>query len=329
MSTFHFVYPQAFWLLLIIPIAIAGYIWGRKRKHATMLLSGFPFLPTHSWWHTASLHLPFVLECLAIAAMVVVLARPQNRNSVDKRTAEGIDLVLILDTSGSMEAIDLEPNRFEAARAVAQEFIAARPNDNIGLVAFAGESFTQCPTTTDHATLLELLGQLQTRIMEDGTAIGLGIANGINALKTGSAKSKVMILLTDGSNNAGSITPTMGAGMAQALGIRVYTVAVGTMGKALFPVETPIGTRYIEEEVTIDEPTLKNIANITGGKYFRATDNQSLKKIYQEIDQLEKTKLMSKNFTAYEELFPPYAWAALLLLILSYLLRSTLIRTNP
>jgi Ca-activated chloride channel family protein len=207
--------------------------------------------------------------------------------------------------------------------------IANRPNDNIGLVAFAGESFTQCPTTTDHITLLNLLNELNTRMMEDGTAIGLGIATGINTLRESKTKSKVMILLTDGSNNSGDITPTVAAQIAKEKGIRIYTVAVGTHGKAKYPIETSLGTRYIEQEVTIDEATLRSIAQTTGGAYYRATDNRSLEEIYRKIDGLEKTKLTTKSFSAYEELYRPWALYAFLLLLLAYILRNTLIRTNP
>lgn len=329
MSNIVFANPQAFWLLFLIPIAVALYIFRKKGMYATMHLSSFLFLPKQSVWSHLCRHIPFALELVAMVMLIIVIARPQNKNSWQNNLIEGIDLVMILDTSGSMEAVDLTPNRFEAAKKVAAEMIANRPNDNIGLVAFAGESFTQCPTTTDHITLLNLLNELNTRMMEDGTAIGLGIATGINTLRESKTKSKVMILLTDGSNNSGDITPTVAAQIAKEKGIRIYTVAVGTHGKAKYPIETSLGTRYIEQEVTIDEATLRSIAQTTGGAYYRATDNRSLEEIYRKIDGLEKTKLTTKSFSAYEELYRPWALYAFLLLLLAYILRNTLIRTNP
>ncbi len=329
MSNIVFANPQAFWLLFLIPIAVALYFFRKKRMYATMHLSSFLFLPKQSVWSRLCRHIPFALELVAMIMLIIVIARPQNKNSWQNNLIEGIDLVMILDTSGSMEAVDLTPNRFEAAKKVAAEMIANRPNDNIGLVAFAGESFTQCPTTTDHITLLNLLNELNTRMMEDGTAIGLGIATGINTLRESKTKSKVMILLTDGSNNSGDITPTVAAQIAKEKGIRIYTVAVGTHGKAQYPIETSLGIRYVEQEVTIDEATLRSIAQTTGGAYYRATDNRSLEEIYRKIDSLEKTKLTTKSFSAYEELYRPWALCAFLLLLLAYILRNTLIRTNP
>lgn len=328
MKEIYFDHPEAFWLLWLVPLLIVGYVWYIQKRYASIKLSGYPFLlqkKQRGWLR----HLPLFFELIALVGLIIVIARPQNRNSWESSSIEGIDLVLVLDTSTSMNAIDLSPNRFKAAQEVAAEMIANRPNDNIGLVAFAGESFTQCPTTTDHETLQRLLSELHTGMMEDGTAIGLGIATGINTLRNSKAKSKVMILLTDGSNNSGDITPTMGAQMAASLGIRVYTVAVGTRGIAKYPVSTTSGTRYVDQEVSIDEPTLRNIAQTTGGIYYRAVDNKELQKIYREIDHLEKSKLMTKNFKAYEELFPSVAVVALFLLLIAYILRTTLLRINP
>ena len=322
-------FPQRLWLLLLVPALILLYLWRLRRAHPALRLSGFPFLSEANSWVCRLRHLPFALKCLALALMISALSHPRDYNISHQSTVQGIDLALILDTSGSMQAVDLKPNRFEAARAVAQELIANRPNDNIGLVAFAGESFTQCPTTTDHATLLALLAKLRVGLMEDGTAIGLGITNGINALREGTAKSKVMILLTDGSNNAGGVAPLVGAQMAKAWNIRIYTVAVGTYGKAQFPVQTATGIRYVEEEVTIDEDILKQVASTTGGKYYRATDNGSLERIYKEIDSLEKSKILAQSHTTYRELFPFLLWWALGLVAAAFVLESTLFKTNP
>ena len=237
--------------------------------------------------------------------------------------------MLAMDVSGSMQAMDFKPNRLEAAKDVAISFINNRPNDNIGMVTFAGESFTQCPLTTDHTVLLNMVQDLQMGVLDDGTAIGMGLATAVNRLKDSKAKSRVVILLTDGSNNMGDITPRMAADIARTFGIRVYIVGVGTRGEAPFPIQTEFGVRIQNVPVDIDEPTLDGIAEVSGGKYFRAVDNETLNEIYKEIDKLEKTRLMTKSFKAYEEKYFVYALIAFLLLLTEFLLRNTLLRSNP
>lgn len=323
-----FVHPLLLWLLLLIPLLVTFYILTLKKRYASVTLSSLYRLSDRSL-RVKLRHIPFGLEMAALSLLIIAFARPQNTNSWQQDAIEGIDIMLAIDASGSMLAMDLEPNRFTAAVEVAQSFIANRTNDNIGLVMFAGESFTQCPITTDHVTLLRRLSEVRMGILEDGTAIGLGIATACNRLKASKAKSKIIVLLTDGTNNRGSITPSMAASIAESLGIRIYTVAVGTRGEAPYPRETAFGVVTDYVQVDIDEPSLKEIASTTGGAFFRATDNESLKQIYAEIDQLEKSKLMTTNFKAYEERYQMWAMATLLLLALSFLLRCTFFRTNP
>ncbi len=270
-----------------------------------------------------------ILRALSVGFLIIALARPQNTNSWQKDSIEGIDIMLAMDVSGSMQAMDFKPNRLEAAKDVAISFINNRPNDNIGMVTFAGESFTQCPLTTDHTVLLNMVQDLQMGVLDDGTAIGMGLATAVNRLKDSKAKSRVVILLTDGSNNMGDITPRMAADIARTFGIRVYTVGVGTRGEAPFPIQTEFGVRIQNVPVDIDEPTLDGIAEVSGGKYFRAVDNETLNEIYKEIDKLEKTRLMTKSFKAYEEKYFVYALIAFLLLLTEFLLRNTLLRSNP
>lgn len=324
----HLVYPKILWALLLLLPLIAFYILTLSKRHATLSL------PTLYRLQGGGLrvylrHLPYALEVAALGLLIVALARPQDSHSWNKEAIEGIDIMLCLDASGSMLAEDLQPNRFMAARQVAADFISDRPNDNIGLVIFAGESFTQCPLTTDHPTLLSRLEESELGILGDGTAIGMGLATALNRLKASTTKSRVVVLLTDGTNNAGSITPAMAASIAAGLGIRIYTVAVGTHGTAPFPHQTPFGVVMEQVKVEIDEVSLQQIATSTGGQYFRATDNSSLKSIYEEIDQLEKSRLKNQSFTAYEEHFPKLLWVVVWLLILSSALRSTILRTNP
>lgn len=259
------VYPEWFWALLLLPILIVLYFLNNKRHQAQLLLSAYHLLPKRSGWRSYLRALPFTLEMLVVATIILALARPQDSNHWEEHSIQGIDLVLAIDMSGSMQALDLQPNRFEAARRVASDMIASRPNDNIGLVVFAGESFTLCPLTIDHNVTQELLDATAIGQLEDGTAIGLGLATAVNALRSSQNKSKVIILLTDGSNNAGDITPSMAAEMAQRYGIRIYTVAAGTNGVAKFPVQTAFGTEYIEADVEINETTLRHVAQQTGG----------------------------------------------------------------
>jgi len=275
------------------------------------------------------LHVPFILRCLAIIMVIIALARPQASNSWRTESTEGIDIMLALDISGTMMAEDLKPNRLEASKAVASEFILSRPNDNIGLVVFAGESFTQCPLTTDHAVLINLFKGVNYGLIEDGTAIGLGLANAVNRIKDSKARSKVIILLTDGSNNRGDIAPITAAEIAQSFGIRVYAIGVGSYGKVNIPVQTPMGLQYQLMDSEFDEKSLQNIASMTGGHYFRATDNTKLRSIYQEIDQMEKTKIDVREYNKKNEEFYIFALVAFLLLIVEMLLRNTVLKRIP
>lgn len=324
-----FAHPYFFLLLLLVPLAVWLYLW-REKRPATFTLSTIgAFRGRKVSWRTRLCWLPFALALLAFISGVVALARPQSSNAYSTESTEGINIVLALDISGSMLAKDLQPNRFEAAKSVAGEFVSSRPYDNIGLVVFAGESYTQCPLTTDHAVLLNMINGVEMGLVNDGTAIGSGLATAVNRLKEIKEGSKVVILLTDGTNNSGTIAPVTAAEIAASFGIRVYTIGVGTMGEALYPIQTYLGVEYVSMPVEIDEASLKQIASATGGQYFRATDNNSLHKIYEEIDQLEKVKLKVESFTQKEELFPPYLWAALILLFAALLLRSTLFRRMP
>jgi Ca-activated chloride channel family protein len=266
---------------------------------------------------------------LAFAMLITVLARPQSSNKFRSETTEGIDIVMALDISGSMLAEDFKPNRFEAAKDVASSFVAGRPNDNIGLVIFAAESFTQCPLTTDHAVLINLFRDIKMGFLEDGTAIGMGLATAVSRIKESKAASKVIILLTDGVNNRGEIAPITAAEIAQTFGIRVYTIGVGTIGTAPFPVETVFGRQYQEVEVKIDEELLRNIASMTGGEYFRATDNNKLKQIYEQIDKLEKSKIDVREYSKRSEEYLPFALLAALFMLAELLLRNTVFRNLP
>ena len=285
-------------------------------------------------WKVALMPLQLLLRIATFVLIVFVLARPQTSNSWKDRTIEGIDIMLAMDVSTSMLAEDLSPNRIEAAKKVAVEFIADRPNDNIGLTIFAGESFTQCPMTIDHASLLNLLHGVRADIaarglIQDGTAIGMGLANAVARLKDSKAKSKVVILLTDGSNNMGDISPMTAAEIAKSLGIRVYTIGAGTNGTARYPMPVGNGVQYVNLPVEIDTKTLNDISNATDGKFFRATNTRELQQIYKEIDQLEKTKLNVKQYSKKYEAFQPFALAAILTLLLELLLRVTIFRRIP
>lgn len=326
----EFLHPEYFWLLLVVPLYIAWYIWRQNKINTTIQVSSLsPMKGVGKSWKSYLRHLPMVLRMLALAAAVCVIARPLSTSSHRDEKTEGIDIVMAVDISGSMRAQDFKPNRLEAAKDVAIRFISGRETDNIGLVIFAGESFTQCPLTTDHAVLTNLFNDIQTGMLEDGTAIGSGLATAINRIKESKAKSKVIILLTDGENNRGSITPLKAAEIAQTFGVRVYTIGVGTNGTAPFPVQTAFGIQYQDMEVKIDETLLTQIADMTGGKYFRATNKSSLQSIYEEIDQLEKTIMDVREYTKRTEEYLPYALACALLLLLEMLLRNTILRTLP
>ena len=274
-------------------------------------------------------HVPFILRTLTISFIIIALARPQASNSWRTQNTEGIDIMMAIDVSGTMLSKDLKPNRIEAAKTVATEFISSRPNDNIGLVVFASESFTQCPLTTDHAVLINLFQAVNFGMIADGTAIGLGLANAVNRIKDSKAKSKVIILLTDGSNNSGDIAPATAAEIAKTFGIRVYTVGIGSHGMVEMPMMTPMGMQYQLAQSEFDEKSLQDIANTTGGKYFRATDNSKLRLIYQEIDKLEKTKISVREYSKKEEQFYVFSLLAFIMLVLEVLLRNTYFRRIP
>ena len=326
-----FLHPHLLWLLLLLPVLLLIYVLWRRKQQASLRMPSLHFLNGVGGGVRVYLrHSVFALRLLALGLIILALARPQSSSSWSEDRVEGIDIMLTMDISTSMLAMDFQPNRVEAAKEVAMRFVANRPNDNIGLVVFAGESFTACPLTQDHATLINRLRSMTPGIIEDQTAIGSGIATAIGRLKESKAKSKVIILLTDGANNTGNISPKMAADLAKTFGISIYTIGVGSgAGEAPYPIETPFGTVVRNMPVDLDEPTMLQIAEISGGAYFRATDNESLSAIYKKIDQLEKTKLSTRNYhTTYEEFFIFVLVAALLLLI-EFVLRSTLFRTNP
>jgi len=322
--------PEYLWLLLILIPLVLWYIFKQFKSDASMQISTTePFSKMPKSRKHYLFHLLFLLRMLVVILLILVIARPQLSNHFQTETTEGIDIMLSLDISGTMLAEDLRPNRLEAAKNVATEFVSSRPNDNIGLVVFAGESFTQCPLTNDHAVLVNLFQGVQYGMIEDGTAIGLGLANAVSRIKDSQAKSKVIILLTDGSNNAGDVAPLTAAEIAQSFGIRVYTIGVGTRGVAPYPVQTPVGIRYQDLPVDIDEDMLREVASLTGGQYFRATDTNNLKSIYQEIDQLEKTKLSVRQYSKKNEVYLPFLLAAFFLLLAELVLRHTFLRRLP
>lgn len=323
-----------FLFLLLIPYII-WYILKRSKNEPALQVSD-----THMYTYAPRsykiylLHFPFILRIIALSMIILVLVRPQTTDNWQNTEVEGIDIMLAMDVSTSMLAEDLKPNRLEAAKQVAAEFINGRPNDNIGLTIFAGEAFTQCPLTVDHAVLLNLFDGIkcdiaQRGLIEDGTAIGMGIANAVTRLKDSKAKSKVVILLTDGSNNKGDISPLTAAEIAKNFGIRVYTIGVGTNGTAPYPILTYAGTQYMNMPVEIDESTLTQIAGIANGNYFRATSNSKLKEVYEEIDKLEKTKLNVKEFSKRKEEYQLFAWVALFCILGEVLLRNSVLKKIP
>lgn len=321
-------------LLLLIPY-ILWYFLYRKNSEPTMRMSATAmYRYAAKSWRIRIMHLPMLLRCVAFVMLVCIMARPQTHNSWDNKQVEGIDIMLVMDVSTSMLAEDLKPNRMEAAKSVAAEFISDRPNDNIGLTIFAGEAFTQCPMTTDHASLLNLLHTVRTDIaargiISDGTAIGMGIANAVSRLKDSKAKSKVAILLTDGSNNMGDISPLTSAQIAKSFGIRVYTIGVGMNKVAPYPMPVAGGTQYVNIPVEIDTKTLDNIARTTDGSFYRATNNRELSRIYKDIDKLEKTKMDVKRFSRRYEAYQPFALALFIVLLAEILLRTVVLRRIP
>lgn len=325
-----FANPVFLWLFLLLP-ALGYYLWWRRRKMVVELqfssLQIFNKIPRTL--RERAQNIPIALRLAAIALFIIALARPQSVSSKENISTEGIDIVLELDLSGSMLAEDFNPNRIEAAKQVASEFIDGRTNDRIGLVVFSAESFTQCPLTTDYPVLKNLLREVKNGMIADGTAIGLAIANGVNRLKDSKAKSKVMILLTDGVNNRGEIDPITAARIAATYSIRIYTIGVGAQGEAPYPVQTPFGIRRQLIPVDLDEKALTQVAEMTGGKYFRATDNRTLKAIYKEIDQLERTKIEITAYKRYSELFGGWLFAGLLAIVLEIGLTSIVLKKNP
>jgi Ca-activated chloride channel family protein len=327
MSRITFAEPLFLYFLAIVPVMVAYYIIRQQKTTASLRMPGLqPFDGSSMTFRHYLRHFLFGLRTAAVALLIIVVARPQATNRFQNVSTEGIDIVLALDISGSMLARDFKPDRLEASKDVATEFISGRPYDRIGLVVFSGESFTQCPLTTDHAVLINLLREVQSGMIEDGTAIGMGLATAVSRLKDSQAKSKVIILLTDGVNNRGEIAPETAADIAKTFGIRVYTIGVGTQGMAPYPVNTPFGVQYQDMPVEIDEGILRQISQTTGGRYFRATDNDKLEEVYKEIDKLEKSKIDVRQFSRKEEKYFITALAAFILLALEILIRNTLFR---
>jgi len=326
----EFLHPEYLYLLLLLIPLVVWYVMRLSKTQASFkLASANAFKEMKPDFRVYMRHFPFLLRLISIALVVIVIARPQAVSSWEETESQGIDIVLALDVSGSMLSQDLKPDRLQAAKKVAAEFITDRVNDNIGLVIFAGESFTQCPLTTDHKVLLNLLNEINFGMIEDGTAIGLGLATSVNRLKESDSDSRVVILLTDGTNNSGQIAPLTAADLARSYGIRVYTVGVGTKGMAPTPVNTPYGIRMQNMPVDIDEKTLTEIAAMTGGQYFRAQDTDGLRQVYDEIDEMEKYLISVQNVTRRQELFLPFALLALGLILLELLLRRSWLRNIP
>lgn len=325
-----FEYPALLWLLVIPALMLVHYVYielSGRRPHLRV--------PDVKFWKAGGRsvlgvirHMPFLLRTIALVMIIIAIARPRSSTKMDKIDTEGIDIVLAMDVSTSMLARDFTPDRISAAKDIAIEFISQRPSDRMGIVVFAGESYTQCPLTTDRATLINLMKEIETGLIEDGTAIGNGLATAVARMQNSDAKSRVVILLTDGVNNSGEITPQTAADIAKTYGIRVYTIGVGANGTAPYPVMTPWGVQMQNVEVEIDENLLKNIAETTGGRYFRATDNTKLSEIYSEINKMEKARTTIDSFPIYKELFTGFALIALACLLLEVLI-SFILRRLP
>ncbi len=326
-----FEYPKLLYLLLLLIPFILLYLY-REIKGVTPFIAFFsiqPFKNSQGRFKRYIRHLPFIFRILSIAFMIVAIARPRSSFDFEKVDTEGIDLFFVMDVSTSMLARDFDPDRISAAKDIAIEFISQRPRDRMGIVLFAGESFTQCPLTTDRATLINLMKDVDTGLIEDGTAIGNGLATAIARLKDSKGMSKVIILLTDGVNNRGEISPLMAAELAKTYGVRIYAIGIGAMGVAPFPVMTPFGVQIQQVPVEIDEQLLKQITQETGGKYFRATDNTKMLEIYGEINQMETSRTTVDSFPIYKELFMKYAILALISLLGELLFRYLLLRRLP
>ncbi len=329
MSSLEFASPHFLFGLIIIPILIVWYIFNCNKQQAYIRFSDTGFfdkLPKS--WKSYLRHIVFVLEMAALSLFIIALARPQSSTKKQNVNIEGIDIVLAMDISSSMLAADLKPDRLEASKAVASDFVIGRPGDRMGLIVFSGETFTQVPLTTDHGMMLNMLKDMKCGMLEDGTAIGDGLASAVSRLKDSEAISKVVILLTDGDNNAGSIDPSTAAEMAKLFGIRVYTIGAGTRGTAPYPVQTPFGgIKYQQVEVNINEPLLQQIANETGGKYFRAESKEKLQQIYDEIDKMERSKIEVSEYKRLHEEFHPFVIWGLIMLGLSFLLKNTIFKS--
>lgn len=328
MDNLYFEYPGVLYLELVLVPLLALYLWRewKQRRPSLTVATVLPFQGRKHQWKRYLRHIPFVLRMVAVAAIVAAIARPRSSSTFQQVDTEGIDIVLAMDISTSMLARDFVPDRIGAAKDIAIQFIAERPSDRIGLVVFAGESFTQSPLTTDRATLINLMKEIECGLIEDGTAIGNGLATAVSRLKDSDAPSRVVILLTDGVNNRGEITPAMAAEIAQTYGVRVYTIGVGKRGQAPYPVMTPFGVQVMNVDVEIDEDLLRQIAEQTGGTYFRATDNTKLREIYAQINEMEKSRTTVDSFPIYEEYFMKFAWIALAALLLEVILRLMMAR---
>jgi len=325
-----FAYPWVLYFILVVPLLITWYFWKGRKKQAAITYSSLKmFEKIPATFRERLRHLPFALRMLGLIFLIIALARPQNFSAGQSVNAEGIDIAMVLDISGSMLAEDFKPNRLDAAKNVIDDFVSARTTDRIGLVIFSREAFTQCPLTIDYSVLRNLLGDIKSGMIEDGTAIGNAIANGVNRLKDSDAESRVIILLTDGVNNAGEVDPISAAEIASTFGIRIYTIGVGTRGEAPYPIKTPFGTRYQMVPVEIDEVILKKIAELTGGEYFRATNNRALEEIYNKIDKMEKTKIEITSYRNAKELFAGWLGIGFLLLLLELLASKTILRKLP
>ena len=326
MNNYLFINSEFFYLLIIPFVYTIWYFFKKRNINSEILFSNLGPLNKTKTLKSKLRSLPQILNIIAICLLIIALARPQSSTNWEESTTEGIDIVLSMDISGSMLAEDLKPNRLEASKNVAVDFISKRVNDRIGLVIFSGESFTQCPLTTDHNVLINLFKDVKSGMVEDGTAIGMGLATAVNRLKDSDAISKVIILLTDGVNNKGVVAPFTAAEIAKKFGIRVYTIGVGSEGFAPYPFQTPFGIQYQDVEVQIDEETLQNIATVTDGKYFRATNNSKLKEIYKDIDKLEKSKIEITEFHKRSEEFSSFAIPAFLILLFGFILEKTYLK---
>lgn len=329
-SGIAFAYPWVLYFLSIIPLMIAWYIFRGMKVQSSVTYSSINiFKDVPATFRERLRHIPFAVRLIAIGLLIVALARPQSFSSGENVTTEGIDIAMVLDISGSMLAEDLKPNRLEAAKNVIDNFVEGRTSDRIGLVIFSREAFTQCPLTIDYNVLRNLLLDIRSGMIQDGTAIGNAIANGVNRLKESDAKSRIIILLTDGVNNAGEVDPISAAEIAKAFGIRIYSIGVGTRGEAPYPVQTPFGTRYQMVPVEIDEEMLQKISGLTDGQYFRATNNRALAEIYEKIDKLEKTKIEITSYKNATEKYHSWLWGGLILLLFELGLSRTILRKLP